>query len=151
MTISFVPENISYLLKVCRFPTRFHSQALTKYGFLGSITVSNEPWLVRTISVTNGSRISSFRDSVRERDGRCVITGHNVLARTGERSTYEAAHIFPLAYRAHWIQHDFSRWITNPPKSGSSINSVQNGFLLRAHIRILFANYQLSINPDVCF
>lgn len=122
-----------------------------KYEYLGLLTINNEPWLVRTISVATGSRLGSFRDSVRERDGRCVVTGHDQLARMGDWTSYDAAHIFPLAYQAHWSDHNFSRWITIAPESGSAINSVQNGLLLRSHIHALFDNYHLSINPDVCF
>lgn len=64
-------------------------------------------------------------------------------------SGLEAAHVFPLAYENHWIQYDFARWITVPSIAGSSINSVQNGMLLRADIHALFDNYLFSINPDV--
>ena len=125
--------------------------ALTEPGYLGSITISNEPWLIRTISVATGSRLGSFRDSVRERDGRCVITGIDDYIRSGDWTSYEAAHIFPLAYQSHWSDHNFSRWITIAPETGSAINSVQNGILLRSHIHALFDNYHFSINPDVCF
>lgn len=133
------------------FPTQFYRQDITEYEYLGLVTISNEPWLVRTISVATGSRIGSFRDSVRERDRRCVITGHDVLARQGNWTSYDAAHIFPLAYQAHWTQYNFGRWINIAPESGSTINSVQNGLLLRSHIHALFDNYHLSINPDVIF
>ena len=128
-----------------------HSHAITEQGYLGSVAISNEPWLVRTISVATGSCISSFRDSVRERDSRCVITGHDALACLGDWTGYEAAHIFPLAYQSHWNDHNYSRWITIPPATGSLINSVQNGLLLRSQIHVLFDNYHLSINPDVSF
>lgn len=87
----------SLSLKVCSFPTRFHSQAITEYGYIGLVIISNEPWLVRTLSVATGSRIVSFRDSVRERDGSCAITGHDALARLGDWTSYNAAHIIPLA------------------------------------------------------
>ena len=33
---------------------------------------------------------------------------------------------------------------------GGSINSVQNGLLLRSDIHQLFDMYRISINPDVC-
>jgi len=63
---------------------------------------------------------------------------------------FEAARIFPLAYEGHWNQHDYSRWITIQPDTGGSINSVQNGILLREDIHTLFDAYGISINPDVC-
>ncbi|KAF8538808.1 HNH endonuclease-domain-containing protein [Trichophaea hybrida] len=123
----------------------------------GSITVNNEPWLVRTISAANGSPVTVFRDAVRERDRRCVITGERALnADHGVWFGFEAAHVFPLAYEGHWKEHNYGCWITIPSASGGSINSVQNGMLLRADIHMLFDCYAISINPDdnykiVCF
>ncbi|KAL0634243.1 hypothetical protein Q9L58_006861 [Maublancomyces gigas] len=131
-----------------------------KYFILtnGSITVNNELWLVRTISVTSGTRLAAFRDAVRDRDRRCVITGRRVVSARGAWTGFEAAHIFPLAYERHWMEHNYGRWITIPPatESAGSINSVQNGMLLRADIHALFDSYTVSINPDdnhkiVCF
>jgi len=89
----------------------------------------------------------AFRDAIRMRDRRCVITGQEVI--NGFWRSFEAAHIFPLAYEAHWLQHDYGRWITKPPARGGTINSVQNGFLLRRDIHGLFDSYDISINPDV--
>lgn len=119
---------------------------------IGSITVSDEPWLVRTISLQSGTHVATFRNAVRERDRRCVITGRRARgADRGNWAGFEAAHIFPLAYEGHWRDHNYGRWITIPPatESAGSINSVQNGLLLRSDIRSLFDNYLLSINPDV--
>ncbi|KAF8533552.1 HNH endonuclease-domain-containing protein [Trichophaea hybrida] len=125
----------------------------------GSITVNNEPWLVRTISVASGTRVAVFRDAVRERDRRCVVTGKPALrADHGIWRGFEAAHIFPLAYEGHWNKENYGRWITIPAatESTGTINSVQNGMLLRADIHSLFDSYDISINPDdnykiVCF
>ncbi|KAF8449902.1 HNH endonuclease-domain-containing protein [Kalaharituber pfeilii] len=122
----------------------------------GRIVVNNEPWLVRTNSASSGSRFIAFRDSVRDRDRRCVMTREGALAEYGIWFGFEAAHVFPLAYEGHWNDQQFDRWITIVPVSGGSINSVQNGLLLRADIHSLFENYAISINPDdgykiVCF
>ncbi|KAH0607772.1 uncharacterized protein H6S33_002806 [Morchella sextelata] len=90
----------------------------------GSFSVNSEPWLARTLSVASGT-LAAFRDAVRERDRRCVITGEEALdAEYGIWEGFEAAHIFPLAHEGHWRDHDYGRWIT---PSGGSINSVQNG------------------------
>jgi hypothetical protein len=62
---------------------------------------------------------------------------------------FEAAHIFPLAYEGHWNDNGYSRWITIPPENGGTINSVQNGLLLRSDIHQLFDSYIVSVNPDV--
>ena len=116
----------------------------------GSFEISNERFLTRTISVNSGTRHESFRNAIRARDGRCVITGEiAVEAFRNMWSGFQAAHIFPLGQLDHWIEQDFSRWITIPSASGNSINSVQNGILLRNDIHALFDNYMISINPDV--
>jgi hypothetical protein len=107
--------------------------------------------LVRTLSVTGGTRIPQFRDAVRERDRRCVLTGQRALgADRGTWRSFEAAHVFPLAYEGHWINNNYSRWITIDLAAGGPINSIQNGMLLRSHMHNLFDNYIVSINPDVC-
>jgi hypothetical protein len=62
---------------------------------------------------------------------------------------FEAAHIFPLAYEQYWNDYAYSRWITVPATSGGSINSVQNGMLLRDDIHTFFDSYIIAINPDV--
>ena len=119
---------------------------------IGPVSVNNEPWLVRTTSVASGSRVATFRDAVRERDRRCVVTGKPALrADHGIWRGFEAAHIFPLGFEGHWVAEDFGRWITVPPatESAGSINSVQNGILLDATIHLLFDSYDISINPDV--
>lgn len=116
----------------------------------GLYTVINEPVLVRTISLSTGSRNQSFRKEVRRRDERCVITGTKTLkAYRDIWRGFQVAHIFPLAYQGHWNQHNFARWITIPPANGDTINSVQNGLLLRSDIHELFDDYDISINPDV--
>jgi hypothetical protein len=108
--------------------------------------------LVRTISSSPlGPRVSAFRDAVRARDGRCIVTGVVALgAQYDNWRSFEAAHIFPLAYEEHWKNSDFTRWISILPIAGASINSVQNGILLRSNIHVLFDSYEISINPDVC-
>ena len=36
------------------------------------ITVNDKPWLARAISVGSGTRTAEFRETVRQRDQRCV-------------------------------------------------------------------------------
>ena len=118
---------------------------------VGAIGVTNERPLVRTISNQTGSRTQSFCDAVRSRDLRCVVSGWVALgADINQWAGFEAAHIFPLAYEGHWKQHGFGSWISIPPATGGTINSVQNGLLLRSDIHQLFDSYGFSINPDVC-
>jgi hypothetical protein len=105
------------------------------------------------ISQQTGNRTQSFCDAVRSRDGQCVITGQQAPdADNGNWDGLQAAHIFPLAYEDHWNQSNYSNLITIPPASetAGSINSVQNGLLLRNDIHHLFDCYDFSINPDVC-
>lgn len=113
--------------------------------------VNNEPWLIRTISRATGTRVAAFTEAVRSRDRRCVISGGIVPTFDGVDfwNGFEAAHIFPLAYEGHWIDHDYGRWITIEPAKGGRINSVQNGLLLASDIHQLFDAYDISINPDV--
>lgn len=100
--------------------------------------------------MATGSRVAGFRDAVRARDGRCVVSGQVAKgAQYGRWWGFEAAHIFPLGYEEHWIRNSYSRWITIQPATGGPINSVQNGLLLRADVHILFDNYVFSIDPDV--
>ncbi|KAG0124168.1 hypothetical protein HOY82DRAFT_200346 [Tuber indicum] len=125
----------------------------------GSITVTDEVVLTRTPSLPSGTRVASFRDAVRQRDRRCIITGRPArLAHLGSWETFQATHIFPLAYEEYWNDRKYSRWITVPPANESSgtINSVQNGILLGNAIHCLFDSYSFAIDPDdnykiVCF
>jgi len=72
-----------------------------------------------------------------------VITGEEAVeAEYGNWQGFEAAHIVPLAFQAHWDKHDFSPWITI--QKADPINSVQNGLLLRADVHVLFDGYGIS-------
>ncbi|TAQ89539.1 hypothetical protein B7494_g2107 [Chlorociboria aeruginascens] len=113
----------------------------------GPCYINNEQPLLRTISLGTGTRIQAFRDGVRSRDKRCVITGEE-YTKDEEWAGFEAAHIFPLAYEQYWTSQNFGRWITMIPSNGGTINSVQNGLLLRSDIHQLFDLYLISINPD---
>ena len=117
----------------------------------GSITVSNEAWLVRATSRSTPLCSEEFCQAIRERDRRCIMTGMGARgAKVGYWVGLEAAHVFPLAYERHWAEHNYGHWITIQPGSGGSINSVQNGMLLGTTVYHLFESYFISINPDVC-
>ena len=105
---------------------------------------------MRTISLATGTRVKSFRDAVRARDRRCVISGERAVgAYLDDWTGFEASHIFPIAREFDWIEHRYDRWITIRGDPGGTINSVQNGMLLDSTVHQLFASYNLSINPDV--
>jgi hypothetical protein len=119
------------------------------------ILINNEIRLLRTTSLQTGTRVQAFTDAIRSRDRRCVITGLEYLD-DDNWGGFEAAHIFPLAYEKHWITRGFSDWISIIPERGGTINSTQNGILLRSDIHQQFDSYDISINPDdnykiVCF
>ena len=104
------------------------------------------------MSFQTGTRVDKFKDNVRERDGRCVVTKEENRGKEfGLWTSFEAAHIFPLAYEHQWKTQGWSQQITILPsrKSYGTINSVQNGILLRDDIHSLFDTYFFSINPDV--
>jgi hypothetical protein len=118
-----------------------------------SFSINNELCLFRTISLQSGTRVHAFRHAVRWRDRRCLISGEEAIdPDNNEWTGLEAAHIFPLAQEGHWKDYNYERWITIRPDKDieGTINSVQNGLLLRSDIHQLFDSYGVSINPDVC-
>jgi hypothetical protein len=113
--------------------------------------VSDEAWIFRSISHSVSGPEDTFRDKVRARDGRCVISGVvNATAEWGSWAGYEAAHVFPLQHENLWIELDHGCRITNMDSAAKdSINSVQNGILMFRHLHTLFDQYLFSIDPDV--
>ena len=98
-------------------------------------------------------RDGAFREGIRARDGKCVISGVVNRSAPYRWSKYEAAHIFPLEKESLWMEWNYSRWITDMDDTVgvSKINSCQNGFLLQATIHQNFNQYLLSVNPDVSY
>ncbi|KAK0651382.1 HNH endonuclease-domain-containing protein [Cercophora newfieldiana] len=125
----------------------------------GTVKKAAEAAFTRMMSFQTGTRVDEFRDEVRERDGRCVVTKEeNLNKEFGLWEGFEAAHIFPLAYEHQWKTQGWTQQITILPsrRSYGTINSVQNGLLLRDDIHTLFDSYHFSINPDdgykiICF
>ena len=115
---------------------------------LGTVRVTDEAWFARVVSFSESGQEDSFCTRVRQRDGRCVISGDiNLLAPWDIWDGLQAAHIFPLE-RA---QYNLGRWIRNiDPTTGVSKNSIQNGLLISATLHGCFDQYMFSINPDVC-
>ncbi|PWN90779.1 hypothetical protein FA10DRAFT_267217 [Acaromyces ingoldii] len=93
-------------------------------------------------------RGSSFKNRVRERDGRCVITGN--LVSDFSENVFRAVHIFPIAHLNIWRQSGFESLVTDTGlRTGDAkIDSVQNGMLLRPDVHDLFDRHLISINPD---
>ncbi|KAH0548613.1 hypothetical protein GP486_007843 [Trichoglossum hirsutum] len=114
------------------------------------IHVSNEPWLHRVISHSVSGREDGFRDGIRARDRKCVISGVVNTRSAGNWTSFEAAHIFPLELENLWIEFNYGRWVDDIDDDAgiSKINSCQNGFLLQSTVHKAFDQYLLSVNPD---
>jgi HNH endonuclease len=119
-----------------------------------AIKITDEPWIHRLVSHNDSGRENAFRDRIRTRDGKCVISGTmNIAARSGNWSHFEAAHIFPLEKESLWIQFNYGRWVTDMDDTVrvSKINSCQNGLIPRRDIHNPFDQYLISVNPDTVF
>ncbi|KAK9365205.1 HNH endonuclease-domain-containing protein [Lipomyces kononenkoae] len=125
---------------------------------IDTVSITDEPCITRILSRIITGRDDIFRARVRERDGKCVITGIvNTKAYRDVWTGFEAAHIFPLSSEEYFVQNGFSRWITNrmnPHDTG--INSCQNGLLMQSNIHQSFDSFDFSIDPDngykiICF
>ncbi|KAM5439115.1 hypothetical protein McanMca71_003518 [Microsporum canis] len=117
----------------------------------GSIQVTDEPWFARLTSRSVSGREDRFRDGVRARDGKCVISGQvNPGVQWDDWAGLEAAHVFPLERESLWIQCNYGRWITDMDHAVgvSRINSIQNGLLMGGTLHHRFDQYLFSINPD---
>ncbi|EEQ91379.2 uncharacterized protein BDCG_06499 [Blastomyces dermatitidis ER-3] len=117
-----------------------------------TVRLNNEPWVARLISHSVSGEVDAFRDGVRARDGKCVISGIvNVRAPWNTWSGFEAAHIFPLACENVCMEFNYGRWIIDMDCTTgvSGINSIQHGLLLRAVLHLDVDNYLFSINPDI--
>ncbi|KAK9234982.1 hypothetical protein V1525DRAFT_349180 [Lipomyces kononenkoae] len=98
------------------------------------IALNDEPCITRILSRTITGRDDLFRARVRERDGKCVITGVDIL---------------PLSSEGYWIQKGYTKWITNRVgERDTGINSSQNGLLMLSNIHQKFDSFSFSINPD---
>ena len=118
-----------------------------------SIQVSNESWIPRLVFHEISGRESSFRDGIRDRDRKCLISGTSIPEihiQANNWTTFEAAHIFPPEHEGLWIQYNYGRRITDMHDAieSSKINSAQNGFLLMSAVQIMFNAYLISVNPD---
>ncbi|KAK9489626.1 HNH endonuclease-domain-containing protein [Lipomyces doorenjongii] len=120
------------------------------YSRRDTIAITDELCITRILSRTITGRHDLFRARVRERDGKCVITGIvNNMAELDDWRGFEAAHIFPLSSEEYWLQNGFSRWITNRKGERDTwINSGQNGLLMTSNIHQRFDGLDFSINPD---
>ena len=116
-------------------------------SWLDQVEVNNEIWLHRATSYNVSGRDDNFRNGIRARDGKCVISGVTNKSLAGW-AYFEAAHIFPLELESFWIEFNYGRWIDDDA-GVSSINSCRNGFLLQSTVHRGFDQYLIAVNPDV--
>ncbi|KAF3908515.1 hypothetical protein ABW21_db0205775 [Orbilia brochopaga] len=142
-----------YLLEKCNIPLAKGEYDLSLEG---SITLSDEPWVPHLITHATSGRDGEFRAGVRERDGKCVMSGVvNLESDIDVWDGFDACHIVPLHLESWFKEHNYGRWITDEI-SGSKINSPQNGLLLSVSLHQKFNSYTVSVDPDdgykiVCF
>ncbi|OJJ41988.1 hypothetical protein ASPZODRAFT_78109 [Penicilliopsis zonata CBS 506.65] len=110
------------------------------------VCVSDERFFPRTLSLSTTLRDRAFRDQVRRRDQKCVISGESNLEVHLDRWVgFEAAHVFPLALDNIFISMGYTQLITHNDPPG--VNSPQNGLLLDSKIHRLWDDYSLAVNP----
>ncbi|KAK9351235.1 HNH endonuclease-domain-containing protein [Lipomyces doorenjongii] len=116
----------------------------------GMILVTDEQCIVRSFSATISKRDRRFREKVRHRDRKCVITGViNPAAYRDVWISFEAAHIFPLSEEELFIRLNYSQYLTNTSEeTGTGINSCQNGLLMRSSVHKQFDSNNFAIDPD---
>lgn len=71
--------------------------------------------------------VNEFRNDIRGRNGRCTVSGTVNKKFPITLSDFETAHVFPVEEGA-WVDNYFRGW--------TSINSLQNGLLMKGDIRI---------------
>ncbi|KAK9327574.1 HNH endonuclease-domain-containing protein [Lipomyces starkeyi] len=116
----------------------------------GTISVTDARCITRAYTRTNSRRDRPFRGQVRERDGKCVITGNvNLAAHRNYWSGFEAAHIFPLSEEKFFKRLNFPQLITiKSGETDTGINSCQNGLLMQSNIHQQFDSFGFGIDPD---
>ncbi|KAL2705877.1 hypothetical protein AAEP93_001127 [Penicillium crustosum] len=125
------------------------------------LTTDCAPRRVRTRDISSQSQGQnererlqrSFRDSLRNRDRCCAITGPSALVNHKHPfQGIEATHVFPVSMLEGWRRDGYRRYITdirpNSEIRESSLYSAQNGLLLRADIHSFFDAFQIGIDPD---
>lgn len=102
------------------------------------VSCSSTVYYLRAPSFPKTDQDFQFRDQVRERDGRCVITGRESVKDNANRwAGLEAVHAVPLPLAQVFRDLGFG-----------DINSPQNGLLLSSHTRRLWDSYSLAVNPS---
>ncbi|KAJ8103590.1 HNH endonuclease-domain-containing protein [Lipomyces tetrasporus] len=117
----------------------------------GIITVTDERCIARALSRSVSTRRNrKFREQVRNRDGKCVITGlPNPVAFMNDWTSFEAAHIFPLSHEELFTSLNYPQFVANrTDETDIGINSCQNGLLMQSTIHQQFDTFKFGIDPD---
>ncbi|KZF19582.1 hypothetical protein L228DRAFT_263455 [Xylona heveae TC161] len=123
---------------------------LSPEGSKVELQVTADQAMPRVVSLANSSgdrNEMAFRERVRHRDLRCVVSGRPVRAGLFDR--FHAAHIFPVPQLDVWRSGGWSALLEDddfPGKTG--IHSIQNGILLDASVYIEFEKYHVAVDPD---
>ncbi|CAG8016219.1 hypothetical protein PENNAL_c0002G04312 [Penicillium nalgiovense] len=126
-----------------------------------NLTTNSAPHRVRTRDTDTQSQVQSerdrlqtaFRNTLRERDGCCVISGPPRL--TNIKCPFrglDATHVFPVSMLEEWKRNGYRQYITdarpNSEIGESGLFSAQNGLLLCTDIHTQFDDFQVGIDPD---
>lgn len=108
--------------------------------------MTKERWYPRIYSYSASSGYDDiFRDGVRTRDGKCVITGIvNLNGEDGYWGSFNSVHIFPLEENIGQHISDM-----NDVPYLLKMSSCQNGLLLSSSVQTSFDACLISVNPDV--
>ncbi|KAJ9485108.1 hypothetical protein VN97_g8249 [Penicillium thymicola] len=126
-----------------------------------NLTTESAPRRVRTRDINSQDQGQnerdrlqrSFRDSLRNKDRCCTITGPStIFIDEHPFQDVDATHVFPAIRLEEWRRGGYRRCITdtrpNSEIGDSGLYSAQNGLLLRADIHAHFNAFQIRIDPD---
>ncbi|KAJ6261876.1 hypothetical protein Dda_2675 [Drechslerella dactyloides] len=116
------------------------------------VEVTDEQWIPRSLPRETTSANDSFRDKVRQRDGRCVFSGLvNLRAYRNSWVPFTATHIVPLHCESWWAgaHGDMHTQLADGNIVGTEgLDTPQNGLLLQQSIVADFADYTVSVIPE---
>ncbi|KAH8812942.1 hypothetical protein F5884DRAFT_319047 [Xylogone sp. PMI_703] len=97
-----------------------------------------------------------FRDGLRDRDGKCVISGEIDSFDDDPYLGLEAVHIYPVSKVVEWNgQQCRQRWITDTTPANqiglSGLYSLQNGLLLECGLHKKWDSFGIGVDPDEDF
>ncbi|KAK9490100.1 hypothetical protein V1508DRAFT_360741, partial [Lipomyces doorenjongii] len=115
---------------------------------LGTISLPEERCITRAYTRNISKRDRRFRDEVRIRDGKCLITGNiKLAAHRNYWSGFDAAHIFPLSHEEIFNSLNYPRYITiRSGETDSGIYYCQIGLLMQSNVHQQFDSFGFGID-----